>query len=48
MATSDLAAELGRDGFRFDGAASERAVAEAVLTQLSDTSGEIAAVANKW
>ncbi len=47
MATSDLLAELGKDGFKAE-AEMERKLCTAVLNQLEDPSGDISGLAVKW
>lgn len=48
MAASDLAAELGKEGFVFESSAMEPRVADAVLKLLDDGSSDISSLALKW
>jgi len=48
MATSDLANEMEKSTFSFDSSVTETNVANVVLGQLNDQSGDISSLANKW
>lgn len=48
MAASDLATELGKEGFTFEITAQEPRVADAIIKLLDDGSSDISSLALKW